>query len=97
MNEIRNKYQFVTNQDQTQNAIGISSRGKFNGVIYRYGRVSFGADETPEGHLPLKFEYDILDPNGLERDEFNQEFFHLIGDILVDVISVSQDWSGTPK
>ena len=35
MNEIRNKYQFVTNQDQTQNAIGISSRGKFNGVIYR--------------------------------------------------------------
>jgi hypothetical protein len=27
-----------------------------------------------------------LDPYGLDREEFDDEFFHLIGDILVDII-----------
>ena len=36
--------------------------------------------------MPFRFEYDIIDAYGLEREEFNEEFFTLIGDILVDVI-----------
>ena len=36
--------------------------------------------------MPFRFEYDIVDPNGLLRESFDEEFFTLIGDILVSVI-----------
>ena len=36
--------------------------------------------------LPFMFEYDIVDPNGLQREHFTEEFFTLIGDILVDIM-----------
>ena len=37
--------------------------------------------------MPFKFEFDILDNNLIDREKFdNDEFFDLLGDILVDVI-----------
>ena len=36
--------------------------------------------------MPFQFEYDIVDSNGLIREHFNEEFFTLIGDILVDIM-----------
>ena len=36
--------------------------------------------------MPLKFKFDILQSNGIEREEFNDEFFKLAGDILVNII-----------
>ena len=30
--------------------------------------------------------YDIVDNNGIPREQFNDEFFNLIGDILVEVM-----------
>ena len=36
--------------------------------------------------MPFQFEYDIIDNVGVSRDEFNEDFFRLIGDILVDII-----------
>ena len=38
------------------------------------------------GHCTFRFEYDILDSNLIPRESFNDEFFKLIGDILVDII-----------
>ena len=65
--------------------IGIKT-GKYAGVVYKYGKVSLG-EETNEGQMPFKFEFDILDSNLIPREEFNgDEFPKLIGDILVDVI-----------
>ena len=57
MSDIKGQYQYVTNPDGTQQAIGITDKGKYDGVVYRYGKVTFG-----------------------------EEFFTLIGDILVDII-----------
>ena len=34
----------------------------------------------------LSFDYNIEDNNNIPRDEFDEEFFTLIGDILVDII-----------
>jgi hypothetical protein len=36
--------------------------------------------------LPFRFEYTILDNVGIPREEFGEEFFILIGDILVEII-----------
>ena len=86
MNDIKEKYQFVTMEDSTWQAIGISGDSKFYGVVYKYGKVTIAEEENEKGDLPFRFEYDILDPNGINREEFNEEFFTLIGDILVDIL-----------
>ena len=84
-NDIRNKYTFVTNKNEDMQCIGIKE-GKYSGVVYKYGKVSFG-EETEQGKMPLKFEFDILDSNLIPREQFNgDEWPKLIGDILVDVI-----------
>tara|TARA_A100000164_G_scaffold349580_1_gene352635 strand:+ start:239 stop:514 length:276 start_codon:yes stop_codon:yes gene_type:complete len=82
---IREQYVFITNKDEEMQCIGIKT-GKYAGVVYKYGKVSLG-EETNEGQMPFKFEFDILDNNLIPREEFNgDEFPKLIGDILVDVI-----------
>ena len=37
-------------------------------------------------HLPLKFKYDILENNGIPKENFGDDFFKLIGDILYHII-----------
>ena len=81
---IRDKFAYVTTKEQDQTLIGIKE-GKFAGVIYKYGKVSFGED-NPDGTKPLRFEYNIVDNNGIPREQFGDEFFKLIGDILVEVM-----------
>ena len=82
---IRDQYGFITNKDEEMQCIGIR-KGKFEGVVYKYGKVSLG-EETKNGNLPFRFEYDILDNNMIPRSEFDDDnFFKLLGDILVDII-----------
>ena len=81
---IRDKFVYVTTKEQDQTLIGIKE-GKFAGVIYKYGKVSFGED-NPDGTKPLQFQYEIVDNNGIQREQFGEEFFKLIGDILVEVM-----------
>ena len=79
------RYQFVNRTGDDFTSIGIKG-GKFEGVVYKYGKVTVGEEEDEQGNLPFSYEYDILDPNSLPRDYFGEDFFILIGDILVDVI-----------
>ena len=82
---IKDQYVFITNKDENMQCIGIR-KGKFEGVVYKYGKVSLG-EENKDWNLPFKFEYDILDNNMIPREEFNDDsFFKLLGDILVDII-----------
>jgi len=60
--------------------------GKFDGVIYNYGKVSVPKKENDDGTLPFRFEYNIIDNVEISREDFGEEFFILIGDILVDII-----------
>ena len=60
--------------------------GKFDGVIYNYGKVSVPKKENDDGTLPFRFEYNIIDNVGISREDFGEEFFILLGDILVDII-----------
>ena len=87
---IKDQYVFITNKDENMQCIGIR-KGKFEGVVYKYGKVSLG-EETKDGNLPFRFEYDILDNNMIPREEFNDDsFFKLLGDILVDIIDRQED------
>ena len=37
-------------------------------------------------HLQLQFKYDILDNNGIPKENFGDDFFKLLGDILYHII-----------
>ena len=82
---IRDKYVFITTRNEDMQCVGIKE-GPFAGVVYKYGKVSLG-EENSNGTLPFRFEYDIVDSNGLEQEHFGNAFFTLIGDILVDIIT----------
>ena len=82
---IRDKFVYVTTKEQDQTLIGIKE-GKFAGVVYKYGKVSFAKEEDKNVNLQMQFQYDIVDNNGIQREQFDNEFFKLIGDILVEVI-----------
>ena len=88
---IREKFVFLTSDKHPQTCIGLTDKTDFHGVVYKYGKVSI-PEELPdinsENNLNLKFEYDILENNGISREKFGDEFFKLIGDILYHIIVV---------
>ncbi len=98
---ITKKFVFLTNEEYpNQTLIGLTKETKYGGVVYKYGKVTL-PDETKltlENHLNLKFDYDILDSNGLSKNQLNDKVFHkLIGDILYHIIiAQSEDGSIEP-
>ena len=87
-------YSYIeTNKHPDQTCIGIN-KGKFSGVVYKYGKV------TPiekEGSLTMQFEYDIIENNAIPREQFGEEFFKLIGDILMEIIDEKYRTDDTSK
>jgi hypothetical protein len=81
------KWSWVTRKEDKQASLRISE-GKFEGVVYSYGKVVLPVEQkiNDEGDLPFKFEYSILDNANIDREEFGNDFFTIIGDILVDII-----------
>ena len=86
-------YSFINRKGENQTSIRIEN-GKFENVIYNYGRVSIPQNENEDGTIPFSFEYNILDNASIPREEFDEEFFTLIGDILVDIIE-NEDYNDT--
>ena len=85
MSDIKEKYTFVSRVEDNWTSVCLEG-GNFDGVIYKYGKVSIPEEENEKGNLPFRFEYDIIDNNNIPREKFDEEFFILIGDILVDII-----------
>ena len=79
---------FVSQEDEDFASIMIKD-GKFKDVIYNYGKVSIPKEDNlnEDGTLPFSFEYNIIDNVGIPRESFGEDFFTLIGDILVDIIN----------
>ena len=85
---IRKKFVFLTSDKHPQTCIGLTDKTDFHGVVYKYGKVTI-PDETKlnsENKLNLKFEYDILENNGIPREKFGDDFFDLLGNILYHII-----------
>ena len=81
-----------------QTCIGLTSETDFHGVVYKYGKVTL-PEEIVEGEvekkgLPFKFEYDIIENNGIPKEKFGDNFMKLIGDVLLHII-IAQSEDGT--
>ena len=88
---MKGKYTFVSKKDDDLASICITDNGKYHGVVYKYGVVSVAEEENEDGTLPFRFEYDIVDNYGVSKDEFGEEFFTLICDILVHIIDTQDE------
>ena len=78
------KYAFVQREGDDFTCIKLLE-GKYKGIIYKYGKVGFAKEEKPDGTLPMKFDYNILqNPNQIDIDK--NEFIDYIGDILLEVL-----------
>ena len=90
--DISEKYKYVVrkigdDEYDDQTFIGLTPEaGRYQGVIYCYGKVSIGEEENSDGTLNFHFEYDIIDDNNYKEEYFQEDFVDLIGDILVDII-----------
>ena len=87
---ITEKFVFLESKDiPNQTCIGLTELTDYAGVVYKYGKVTL-PDENKlmqDNHLNLKFDYDILDTNGISKEILEGKEFHkLIGDILYHVI-----------
>ena len=98
---ITKKFVFLNSDahpDQT--CIGLTSETDYHGVVYKYGKVTFPEEIMDEEKLekrkdlPFKFEYDILEINGIPKGNFNDEFEKLVGDVLLHII-IAQSEDGT--
>ena len=87
MSDIKDRYMFVSRKDDDFASIMIKD-GKYKDVIYNYGKVSIPEVDNlnEDGTLSFSFEYTIIDNIGTPRENFEEDFFTLIGDILVDII-----------
>ena len=76
-------YVFVEKEGEEFTALKLIS-GPFASIVYKYGKVGFRpeSEKTPEGALPMVFDYTIIE-NKIDADTDSQEFINHIGDILV--------------
>jgi len=86
MPDIKDKYKIIAKKED-ETASVIITGGYFDDVIYEYGKVSLPDKENDDGTMPLKFEYTIIENVGIAKEDFDNQFFDLIGDILVDIIT----------
>ena len=98
---ITKKFVFLNSDahpDQT--CIGLTSETDFHGVVYKYGAVSIPEeimnDSEMKGKkdLPFSFKYDIIENNGIPKENFGDDFFKLIENILLHII-IAQSEDGS--
>ena len=91
MNDIEQYYKFVENKKGNWTGIGLTEKaGKYQGVVYRYGKVSIVENEE-KTEATLQFEWDMLDSNGLPKEMIGDDFFNLAGKILEDILKKQLD------
>jgi hypothetical protein len=79
------KYKFLTEDstDITQTCPIQILEGKYEGIIYRYGKISF--NELESGDLSINMDIQMIaSPTGFDQQE--KEFTTTVGDIFVDIV-----------
>ena len=57
--------------------------GKFSGIVYRYGKISF--EEVNDGDLSVNMEIQMITaPDGFDQQD--KEFTNVAGDIFVNIV-----------
>ena len=83
MRQDKSVYSFMSREGDENSALRINE-GKFKGTIYKYSNIILPKEEN--GSLRLSFQFDIVDNSGHSREQYEDDWVELIGDILADQI-----------
>ena len=85
--DISRSYELCTDKSKEWTAIKLTGVTDFEGVIYKYGRVSMEEQKDSE-ECSLQFDFDVLLSPTIEKEELetNLDFKNLMGDILVHIL-----------
>lgn len=88
---VQDYYDLIPNAVGDEYHVQLKSTEKFDGVVYRYGRVQFGTTEDEEGRLTFRYEYDIVTvPKEIADQDLDnsdkEELESLVGDILLHIL-----------
>jgi hypothetical protein len=83
MRQEKSVYSFMSREGDEDSAFRINE-GKFKGTIYQYSDITLPTEDN--GNLRMSFKFDILDSGGHTREEYDDGWVELIGDILADQI-----------
>lgn len=84
MDKVEYCYVETTSQDQT--CIGIRN-GEYEGTVFKYGKIGVHEDNDT-GEAALAFEYDVVETNGKDAEEFREgKFKEICGDILLKILT----------
>lgn len=60
-------------------------KSPYENVIVEFGKLKFAEKENEDGSLNAEFDHNIIDYAGKKIE--NENFAHLLGDILIDILS----------
>ena len=85
--DISRSYELCTDKSKEWTAIKLTGVTDFDGVIYKYGRVSMEEQKDSE-ECSLQFDFDVLLSPDINKEELetNLDFKNLMGDILVHIL-----------
>ena len=88
--DIERAYTFVSSKEEGKQWTAIKLTdivGEYSGIVYNYGKVSFG-EESEDDEMLLTFHYDVVLSNDITEEELQEDmgFKNLLGDILVDIL-----------
>lgn len=84
-------YDLIPNAVGDEYHVQLKGTEKFDGVVYRYGRVQFAPSENEDGTLTFRYEYDIVTvPKEIASQDLEEEdkieLESLVGDILLHIL-----------
>ena len=87
LGNIADDYVFLENKSKTQqDCIGIKG-GRYDGIVFKFGKIASVQDpQNPGLEAVLKFQYSVVDYNGLKEEHLNIDFKNLLGDILCHIV-----------
>ena len=79
------KYKFLPDDssDISQTCPILITEGQFEGIVYRYGKISFNETETGDLNVTMDIEM-ITSPENFNQQD--KDFTNYVGDIFVDII-----------
>jgi hypothetical protein len=79
------EYKFIpeVSIDSTQTCPIEITSGKFSGIIYRYGQISFKETDNDELNVTMDIEI-IISPDGFDQQD--KDFTNIAGEIFVNIV-----------
>jgi hypothetical protein len=77
--------------DQEKSALLRLDEGKYAGLEFRFGKVSFSEEENEDGSINMTFDFDVEksynETLSIEEVEKDEELHQVLGDLMIQILT----------